>query len=192
MRSVRSPLAPIITSPNSKTASRRIARVCVCVCVVGVVREPLPPSLPPPQAETSKLSKRNKGAASFYLTPQKIRGRRNVWKEAFKTKNRCRCRSADYGRFPRGQIGGTGKASELSPIWRYPGGPDQAAAGARSQSKCRRAYRSGIWRRFGESGQASLNACGVWPVHRRKDRWNAAGSEYWRKNAMSPIFRLRS
>ena len=46
--------------------------------------------------------------------------------------------------------------------------------------------------RFGESGQASLNARGVRPVHRRKDRWNAAGSEYCRKNAMSPMLRLRS
>jgi len=35
--------------------------------------------------------------------------------------------------------------------------------------ECRRAYRFGIWGRFGESGQASLNACGVCPVHRRKD-----------------------
>ena len=42
------------------------------------------------------------------------------------------------------------------------------------------------------SGQASLNACGVRPAHRRNDRWNAAGSEYWRKNAISPILRLRS
>ncbi len=44
----------------------------------------------------------------------------------------------------------------------------------------------------GERGQASRNACGVRPVHRRNDRWNAAGSEYWRKNAMSPMLRLRS
>ena len=29
----------------------------------------------------------------------------------------------------------------------------------------------------GESGQDSLNACGVRPVHRRNDRWNAAGSD---------------
>ena len=27
----------------------------------------------------------------------------------------------------------------------------------------------------GESGQASLNARGVLPVHRQKDRWNAGG-----------------
>jgi hypothetical protein len=46
--------------------------------------------------------------------------------------------------------------------------------------------------RFGGSGQAPLNARGVRPVHRRKDLWNAAGSEYWRKNAMSPMLRLRS
>ena len=44
----------------------------------------------------------------------------------------------------------------------------------------------------GESAQDSLNACGVRPVHRRNDRWNAAGSEYCRKNAMSPMLRLRS
>ena len=43
-----------------------------------------------------------------------------------------------------------------------------------------------------KSGQASLKACGVRPVHRRKDRWNAAGSEYCRKNAMSPMLRLGS
>ena len=42
-----------------------------------------------------------------------------------------------------------------------------------------------------KGGQA-LNADGVCPVHRRNDRWNAAGSEYWRKNAMSPMLRLRS
>ena len=41
-----------------------------------------------------------------------------------------------------------------------------------------------------EVGQASLKACGVRPVHRRKDRWNAEGSEYWRKNAMSPMLRV--
>ena len=45
---------------------------------------------------------------------------------------------------------------------------------------------------FAPRGQVSLNACGVRPVQRRNDRWNAAGSEYWRKNAMSPMLRLRS
>ena len=52
--------------------------------------------------------------------------------------------------------------------------------------------RSGIWRWCGESGQASLNARGVRPVQRRNDLWNAAGSEYCRKNAMSPMLKLRS
>ena len=32
--------------------------------------------------------------------------------------------------------------------------------------------------RSDSGGQDSLNACGVRPVHRRNDRWNAAGSEY--------------
>ena len=53
--------------------------------------------------------------------------------------------------------------------------------GARSHWEYPRSVSLGNLVAAGESGQASLNARGVLPVHRRKDRWNAAGSEVLQK-----------
>ena len=61
---------------------------------------------------------------------------------------------------------------------RLEAGPDRGAAGTSEPSRY--------------AASPRLNSLGVWPVQRRNERWNAAGSEYCRKNAMSPTLRLPS